>query len=102
MVFLYFLLLTCLVIILMLLRNQEVLRYRLKVLNLIHDRNMRDIHNAYYLKILDTDLADRFTRVRFEKFEEITYDQMFYKVWKSVDSFYDLKDLLDNPLKEVI
>ncbi len=70
--------------ILLLFRNQAVSRYRLQLLNKIAEINQNDIRRGE----LETWVW------RFHEFSRITYEQMLFRLWKPVHSFYDESILL--------
>ena len=60
----------------MLLRNWLVFKYRGVLLNEIGKKFKEDIEN------------EREWLWRYDKFDEVTYNEMMYKFWKPMDSFY--------------
>jgi hypothetical protein len=56
-----------------LIRNQCVLRERLRIIDKIHELNKAD---------------SQYDGWRYKAFDEISYDQMFYQFWRPVRSFY--------------
>ncbi len=64
-------------------RNNSVFNKRSDVLAYIYALNMDDIENG----------NGRTNSIkRYEIFDSITYNEMIYKFWKSVHSFYKLED----------
>jgi len=61
---------------LMLLRNWLVSKYRGVLLSEISKKFKEDIEN------------EREWLWRYDKFDEVTYDEMMYKFWKPLSSFY--------------
>lgn len=61
-------LLICLFSLLLLIRNQEVFNYRRKVINYVY------CGSDWQKKV--------------EIFDEVSYQEMFWKFWKSVESFF--------------
>ena len=60
----------------MLLRNWLVFKYRGVLLNEIGKKFKEDIEN------------EREWLWRYDKFDEVTYNEMMYKFWKPLSSFY--------------
>ena len=61
---------------LMLCRNKLVFKYRGVLLNEIGKKFKEDIEN------------EREWLWRYDKFDEVTYNEMLYKFWKPLSSFY--------------
>jgi len=79
-----------LILTLLVIRNIQVLRYRINLIKRISDKNEEEIikgigYNGWRYKMLD---------------EEISYSEMVIKFWKPLDSFYDLNKLLGEERKE--
>ena len=87
-VFFFFLLCLFIISLLMLWRNDVVHKYRISLINLIHEQAKRDI---------DQDLSRRW---RYKVFYSITYDTMLYKFWRRMDSFYSDKSFLEPQVKK--
>ena len=61
---------------LMLFRNKLVWKYRKMVLNELSKKTNEDVAN------------EREWLWRYDKFDEVTYNEMMYKFWKPLSSFY--------------
>ena len=61
---------------LMLFRNKLVWKYRKVVLNELSKKTNEDVEN------------EREWLWRYDKFDEVTYNEMMYKFWKPLSSFY--------------
>lgn len=59
-------------------RNNEVFRYRREMIQYMHDLNMNDIENL------------RPFTWRYKLFNDVSYEEMLWKFWKPIDSFWDL------------
>lgn len=60
-------------------RNNQVYKYRLRIINMVHDEAIKAIENGTYTiggyDILDT----------------VSYDEMVYKFWRPLNSFFPEK-----------
>lgn len=63
-------------------RNEMVADYRISLLNRLHKASLDDLHNR---KMHDYEW-------RYKAYHKITYQEMFLKFWKDIDSFYDNYD----------
>ncbi len=66
-----------------LIRNQLVYNYRVRLLDQIHDEARKDIQ------------AGRDWEWRHQIFEQVTYNQMVFKFWKPLSSFYPDKSFIN-------
>lgn len=66
----------------MLIRNDQVHEYQIKMLHEASKKAKEDIK------------ANRDWRWRYEEFEKVSYDEMVYKFWKPLNSFYKDKSFL--------
>lgn len=66
-------------------RNIRVFRYRIKLLDAVHKKNLEDIDKG----------GKRIPYIthRWEYLETVSYDRMVLMFWKPLDSFYDPKFL---------
>jgi len=80
-------LVTCIVLlilsIILLLRNNQVFKHRINLINLISGRDMEEI-----LKGIP------YTGSRFKMLSQVSYYKMVLKFWKPLDSFFNLNDIL--------
>jgi hypothetical protein len=58
-------------------RNEDVYNERKRILDIIHSLNVKDIHSRCY------------SEWRWEKYHEITYEEMCNKFWIPVKKFYE-------------
>jgi hypothetical protein len=65
-------------------RNNQVLKYRMYIINLISKRDMEEI-----LKGMS------YTGSRLKMFSQVSYYKMLLKFWKPLDSFFDLNNILE-------
>ena len=63
-------------------RNQKIYSYRVELLRKISERATEDITNN-----IDW-------HWRYDTFESVSYDEMIYKFWKPLDSFYKDKKFI--------
>lgn len=69
-------------------RNQKVANYRMMLLHKINDRFNEDMVNCLEKK---KDPATFRWKWRYNAYEKITYQEMFWQFWRPLNSFY--KDL---------
>jgi hypothetical protein len=66
----------------MLYRNKKVFNYKMKLLDKVSSLAQKD------------SLADREWKWRYEVFTSVSYNEMLYKFWKPLDSFYKDKSFI--------
>lgn len=59
-------------------RNNRVLEYRMRIINKIFQKGTEDIENGQPVP-----------RWRMEEFDKVSYNEMVYKFWRKIDSFYE-------------
>jgi hypothetical protein len=74
-------------------RNRQVAEYRHRLLNQISNKINEDRKKIWkaYLKNPKKGLGKYEWKWRYDAYEKVTYDEMYWKFWKPLDSFY--KDL---------
>ena len=65
------------------LRDKRVYNYRMKLLSIIHDRSKIDIQE------------NRPWKWRYEAYNSVSYDNMLFRFWKPLESFYKDKSFLE-------
>ncbi len=73
-----------LVALLVMLRNSLVYRYRTTLIAQMHERSMADIH------------AGRDPWWRHKVYDQVSYNQMMFKFWKPLKSFYPDKSFINS------
>lgn len=74
-----------------LIRNNQVHSYRTKLINNIADKNLEDLDK---LRVIEsyTELCNALSiydwKQRWDEYESVSYDDMVFKFWKPLDSFY--------------
>ena len=68
----------------LMIRTNAVAKYRSILINKIHKRYLENIEKG-----LEID-----HRERWDEYKKITFDEMVWKFWKKVDSFYDEDKIL--------
>ena len=64
-------------------RNTQVLKYRMYIINLISERDMEDIRKGKL-----------YTGSRLKMFSQVSYYKMILKFWKPLSTFFNLNDIL--------
>jgi len=64
----------------MMVRNNKIHEYRIRLLGEIHEKGVAEINEGKMVKDIEW---------RLQEFDKVTYDEMFWKFWRKVDSFYE-------------
>lgn len=59
-----------------LIRNQKVYQYKIKIVEFVYEKSIEDANKG------------KESQWRWEKLDEVSYHEMMYKFWKPLDSFY--------------
>lgn len=70
-------LIVILVSVLLMIRNNQVYKYRMKILDLVFAQAMRDVREG------------RDPIWRYDAMRAVSYDRMIWQFWKPLDSFWD-------------
>lgn len=76
-------------------RNEAVYNYRAKLLDRAGELNLKEINNGVYSNPKTRSKWNDFMW-RFEVINEVSYNEMVWKFWKPLDSFY--KDAIEKGL----
>jgi len=79
-------------------RNNQVLEARMRILDLIWKLNINELPMMSKKAIENCEL-------RYKYFESVSFNEMVYKFWKPISSFYDLKRIVNpnpNHLKVIV
>ena len=69
-------------------RNKAVYRYRASLINKIHDLEIKEIEQVHRAQISGDRGIEYPIRWRFAEFDSVSYNRMFYQIWKPLGSFY--------------